>query len=414
MTSTGTGQARNDAGTLPDGELTIANDPRTGAAGPVAKHAWQLVPSSRYRHPGDVIRLMASGLVLIGALAAVAVAPGQLVRSGAPTVTWLGSGSAGRLLIGLVQVTFVIAAAAVVFAVLRYRRSRLLAQLAAGALIAGAALSAILYLAADKDPHSVALTTGQGSWLAGAWFPSPALLATAAAIAVALAPWLSRPWCRTTWLVLSTMVGARLVTGTVLPVELLLALAVGVTVGASVLVAFGVPDKRMGPDGVAEALRSAGLPTTVVEPANVRTKGSRPFVAVTNDGRWLFIKALGSDQRDADLLYRAVPICPAAQRRRHLARRLGHPGGRAPGPCRHVGRAGRRPGPKCRTGYQSRRRDGVARYGTRKRHLARRFSTAGDQRRTAPAAVGRSGEPAPRRDRPSLPAGGERDGRGRR
>jgi undecaprenyl-diphosphatase len=100
------------------------------------------------------------------------------------------------------------------------------------------------------------------------------------------------------------MVGARLVTGTVLPVELLLALAVGVTVGASVLVAFGVPDKRMGPNGVAEALRSAGLPTTVVEPANVRTKGSRPFVAVTNDGRWLFIKALGSDQRDADLLYR--------------------------------------------------------------------------------------------------------------
>lgn len=304
MTSTGTGQARNDAGTLPDGELTIANDPRTGAAGPVAKHAWQLVPSSRYRHPGDVIRLMASGLVLIGALAAVAVAPGQLVRSGAPTVTWLGSGSAGRLLIGLVQVTFVIAAAAVVFAVLRYRRARLLAQLAAGALIAGAALSAILYLAADKDPHSVALTTGQGSWLAGAWFPSPALFATAAAIAVALAPWLNRSWCRTTWLVLSTMVGARLVTGTVLPVELLLALAVGVTVGASVLVAFGVPDKRMGPNGVAKALRSAGLPTTVVEPANVRTKGSRPFVAVTNDGRWLFIKALGSDQRDADLLYR--------------------------------------------------------------------------------------------------------------
>jgi len=34
-------------------------------------------------------------------------------------------------------------------------------------------------------------------------------------------------------------------------------------------------------------------------------KGSRPFYAVTDDGRHLFIKALGSDQRDADLLYRA-------------------------------------------------------------------------------------------------------------
>jgi hypothetical protein len=129
VTGTGTGQARNDAGTLLDDELTTANDPRNGVAGPVAKHAWQLVPSSRYRHPGDVIRLIASGLVLIGALAALAVAPGQLVRSGAPTVTWLGSGSAGRLLIGLVQVAFVIAAAAVVFAVPRYGRARLLGQL---------------------------------------------------------------------------------------------------------------------------------------------------------------------------------------------------------------------------------------------------------------------------------------------
>jgi hypothetical protein len=31
----------------------------------------------------------------------------------------------------------------------------------------------------------------------------------------------------------------------------------------------------------------------------------RPFAAVTADGRRLFVKALGSDQRDADVLYRA-------------------------------------------------------------------------------------------------------------
>ena len=44
---------------------------------------------------------------------------------------------------------------------------------------------------------------------------------------------------------------------------------------------------------------------TCVEPAQAEAKGSRPFVAVTSDGQRLFIKALGSDQRDADLLYRA-------------------------------------------------------------------------------------------------------------
>jgi undecaprenyl-diphosphatase len=76
-------------------------------------------------------------------------------------------------------------------------------------------------------------------------------------------------------------------------------------VGAGVLVTLGVPDRRMGPDGIAAALRSAGLPVSSVVPADVEAKGSRPFFAVTDDGRHLFIKALGSDQRDADLLYRA-------------------------------------------------------------------------------------------------------------
>ena len=37
----------------------------------------------------------------------------------------------------------------------------------------------------------------------------------------------------------------------------------------------------------------------------MEAKGSRPFIAVAGDGQLLFIKVLGSDQRDADLLYRA-------------------------------------------------------------------------------------------------------------
>ncbi len=131
------------------------------------------------------------------------------------------------------------------------------------------------------------------------------LAAAAVAVTVAAAPWLSRPWRRTAWIALAAVGAARLITGTILPAELVVAFASGVTVGAAVLVAFGVPDRRMGPDGIAAALRSAGLPVVSVEPACVQAKSSRPFVAVTDDGRGLFIKALGSDQRDADLLYRA-------------------------------------------------------------------------------------------------------------
>jgi undecaprenyl-diphosphatase len=78
-----------------------------------------------------------------------------------------------------------------------------------------------------------------------------------------------------------------------------------VTAGAGVLVAFGVPDRRIGADQIAAALRAAGLPVETVRPAGVPAKGSRPFAASAADGTRWFVKALGSDQRDADLLYRA-------------------------------------------------------------------------------------------------------------
>ena len=133
----------------------------------------------------------------------------------------------------------------------------------------------------------------------------PALLAAAVAVTVAAAPWLSRPWRRAAWVTLWLAAAVWLVTGTVSPAEAVVAFAAGVTAGAGVLVLFGVPDRRIGPEGIAAALGSAGLPVTSVEPGWVEAKGSRPFVAAADGGQPLFIKVLGSDQRDADLLYRA-------------------------------------------------------------------------------------------------------------
>jgi len=286
-------------------ELMTAARPAPSASEPASKHGARLLSSSRYRHPGDVIRLIAGGLVLIVTLAAVVLAPSRLVGTSAASLTWLGSDFAARLLVGLVQVTIVVAAFLTVAAGLRFRRFRLLAGLAAGAVVAGAALAGILYLVGGKHPDAVAANVAAGSWLTSAAFPGPALLASAVAVTVAASPWLSRPWRRTAWVALCAVGAARLVSGTVLPMELILALATGVTVGAGVLVVLGVPDRRMGPDGIAAALRSAGLPVSLVTPADVAAKGSRPFFAVTDDGRRLFIKVVGSDQRDADLLYRA-------------------------------------------------------------------------------------------------------------
>ena len=272
---------------------------------PVAVAAGRLVPPSRYRHPGDVIRLIWGGILLACALIVSAAASRWLLSTTAPVTGSLRSGPASRVLIGIVQVAWVAAAALVVTATLRRRRFRLLGGLTAGAVVAAAAVAGIFWLLGDQHPAALRDNLARGSWLASAAFPGPALIACAVAVIVAASPWLSRQWRRAAWLALLLVVVARILTGTVLPMELILAIATGLTVGAAALVAFGVPDRRMGAGEIAEALRSAGLPVESAWPADVEAKGSRPFAAAAADGRRWFIKALGSDQRDADLLYRA-------------------------------------------------------------------------------------------------------------
>ena len=276
---------------------------RLAAGGPTRPRD-RVLPPTRYRHPGDVIRLIAAVWVLIVAAVTAVLLP-ALLRPAAAAITAVGPATAaGRVLTGLVQVTIAAAGLVLLAAALRYRRFRVLATVAGGFAAAAALMAGISYLA---GPGGSALPAGlrQGSWLAGAGFPDPAVLAGLAAVAVAAAPWLSRPWRRAAWAALLAVGAARLITGGLLPMQVVLALAAGVTVGAGLLVAFGVPDRRMGPAGVAAALRAGGVPAGQVTGPLATAKGSRPFEAMTGDGRALFVKVFGSDQRDADLLYRA-------------------------------------------------------------------------------------------------------------
>src|ERR1700733_10260539 len=98
-----------DGGTRLSDPLAAADEPLPGAPEPVTNRAARFLPSTRYRHPGDVIRLIGSGLALTAMLVALALAPGRLTGPGAAAVTWLGSDPAGRLLTGLAQVAFVVA-----------------------------------------------------------------------------------------------------------------------------------------------------------------------------------------------------------------------------------------------------------------------------------------------------------------
>jgi len=216
----------------------------------------------------------------------------------------LHSGQEARALIGIVQVAACAGGAAGLLASLLLRRFRLLAGLVVAGAVAAAATAGILALAGDAHPAGMAATLARPSWLVAAAFPQPAVAAAAAAVCIAMLPWLQPGWRRAAWIALLAAGAARLLTRTALPMELVIAAGTGILAGFGVRLAAGVPDRRLGTDGIAAALAAAGLPVGPVSPAGARATGSRPYVAVAEDGRRLFIKALGAEQRHADLLYR--------------------------------------------------------------------------------------------------------------
>ena len=269
-----------------------------------------------------MIRLIIAGFVLAVALAVTAVTHATYAGASAVAVSAVAPSTlAGRVLGGVVQAFFAAVAVAAFLVTLRYHRYRLLGGLAVAAVVASGIVIGIVYLAGGERPRALAAGACPWSWLTGASLAGPALGAAAVACTVGAAPWLTRPWRRTAWITLWLAAVARLITGTASPMEVVVVFAAGATVGAGALVLFGVPDRRIGPQQIAVALGAAGLPVACVDqpPSRRRARGRSP--RSPRIGRPLFVKVLGSDHRDADLLYRALPVPAAARTSATSARR---------------------------------------------------------------------------------------------
>ena len=131
----------------------MSSPPVAVPAGPHPPPRPPALPSSRYCHPGDVIRLISAGLLLAGAFAASAAAFRWLLGPAASVPG--GLGTAGQVITGLVQVACLAAVVVVVAATLRRRRFRLLAGLAAGALAAAGLTAGILALLGAERPATL-------------------------------------------------------------------------------------------------------------------------------------------------------------------------------------------------------------------------------------------------------------------
>jgi undecaprenyl-diphosphatase len=82
------------------------------------------------------------------------------------------------------------------------------------------------------------------------------------------------------------------------------AVLIGWFAGGAVLVALGAPSRRPSSEAIADGLARSGLPLQSLEVASVDARGSTPYFGVGEDGTRYFVKALGDDQRSADLLFR--------------------------------------------------------------------------------------------------------------
>ena len=256
------------------------------------------------RHPGDVIRL-ALGAVLVAACSMVAALESV---SGVETGLFHAVNSLPSWLYGPLWLVMQLGSFGAVFAVAALaallRRFRLALELLAAGLLAYYSAKGLKDLVDRARPAALindVVVRGPASH--GLGYPS-GHAAVSFALAATAVPFLARRWRRVIWVLPLTVGFARVFVGAHLSLDVAGGFALGWTVGALVHLVAGAPSGRVTPDQVQEALRRAGIDVAAVRTAKVDARGSTPVFAETGDGGTVFVKAVGPDQRDADLLFK--------------------------------------------------------------------------------------------------------------
>ncbi|MEU8801079.1 lysylphosphatidylglycerol synthase domain-containing protein [Spirillospora sp. NPDC048819] len=258
------------------------------------------------RHPADVIRVLA-GLGVCSSLAIFA-ADGLLLGTEAGVFRLVNHlpGWLFRPVDIVMQTGALGAVAATAAAALAARRVRLAADLALGGTAAWLLAKLIKDLADRGRPGALlSEVVLRGAHEGGLGFVS-GHAAVAAALATVAAAHVRRPVRWMLWTVAVAVAVGRVYVGAHFPLDVVAGAALGWAIGGAVHLVRGTPNHIPPPARVATGLARCGLAEADVKPLKADARGSVPFTAVTADGRTAFVKALGRDQRDADLLFKAA------------------------------------------------------------------------------------------------------------
>jgi undecaprenyl-diphosphatase len=261
-------------------------------------------PSHEARAPSDVLRLAVAVatllvLVVVGRLfneAVVGFVADLLVGLDAlpdRLISWL--------VVGGQAVSMAFLGGGFVMSVIR----REWVLLASSLLAAGVALLLFALVEPQVDETALVVLDFDDSFalVAPDAIVSSGVLAAMAAVATTAGPWISRRWRRIAWLSV-VLLGLVRFMGAPIAFDTLTAVLVGWVAGAAVIVLAGAPTRRPSGAAVAAGLAAVGVPLARLEQASVDARGSTPYFATSRDGSALFVKALGEDERSADLLFR--------------------------------------------------------------------------------------------------------------
>jgi len=286
------------------GPTATFDAPAGDVEAPVPRHRGPRRPRpARYRHPGDIFRVV-TGLAVLAWLSAVA-AGGVLTRPERDAFRllndlpgWLDGPVRVVTQAGWIGAVPVAAAVAVLA-----RRRRLAVDLA----LAGSAawvLAKVVKDVAHRGRPGVLLEDVilRGVPAAGHGFVS-GHAAVAAALATVASSEVSRRTRRALWAAVWAVAAARVYSGAHLPLDVVGGAALGWALGAGVHLARGTAGHVPRVATVLAGLAQAGVDVRSLRPLHADARGSVPFVG-DGPGGGVFVKAVGRDQRDADLLFR--------------------------------------------------------------------------------------------------------------
>jgi tRNA A-37 threonylcarbamoyl transferase component Bud32 len=255
------------------------------------------------RAPADILRVVVAAVIVVVVVViewifgdTLVAFASELLRGFDAVPEWI----AQVIVLVARALAVIVLGGGLVWAVLR-RRWRMLFTVVIAGVVAGLLIT-LIDRVVDTEPGQAAVDVEVGPLGREAVATIQGIAVVAAALTAA-APWLSRRWRRAGWTLIILLVVIALIDSPVSfdPIE---AAFVGWVAGAAVLVALGAPSRRPTPTAVAAGLAGVGVPVRGLEQAGVDARGSTPYFGEGADGGRLFVKALGTDERSADLLFR--------------------------------------------------------------------------------------------------------------